>query len=153
MNLAEIIHLEHIRVPLQSTTKQDCIAELVDLLAAGGRVLDRNGFLQAVMDREKLRTTGIGKGLAIPHGKSKHCTGLVMAVGKPAAPIPFDAIDQKPVWIIALLGTPPELGGLHIQALAKLTRISIIEKNRLAFQTADSAAALYHAMMQADAAL
>src|SRR2546421_9408125 len=116
MRLTEILKPENIKVPLEAKTKNDAIAELVDVLAKNGDVTDPKKVLDSVLEREATRTTGIGNGLAIPHGK---CTGtdhLVMAVGKPATPIDFQAIDGRPVNLIWLLRSPPDKTGPHIHA-------------------------------------
>ena len=87
MSLSKIITPERLCVPLQSSDKTGLITELVDVLDATGGLVDRDAALEAVLKRESERTTGIGYGLAIPHGKSDGCRELVMAAGKPAQPV------------------------------------------------------------------
>src|SRR6187399_2458732 len=99
MRLSEILKPQNIKVPLVAKTKADAIAELVQVLADSGEVSDPKKVLDAVMEREATRTTGIGNGLAIPHGKCAGTGNLVMAIGKPGAPIDFQAIDGRPVQI------------------------------------------------------
>ena len=111
MRLTDILKPENIKVPLAATTKHDAIAELVDLLAANGQVTDPKKVLESVLERETTRTTGIGNGLAIPHGKCAGTADLVMAIGKPAAPIDFQSIDQRPVSVIWMLASPPDKTG------------------------------------------
>ena len=101
----------------------DAIAELVKLLQANGELVDAKRVLDAVLDREATRTTGIGNGLAIPHGKCAGTNHLVMAIGKAANPIEFQAIDGRPVTIIWMLASPPEMTTPHIQALARISRL------------------------------
>lgn len=130
MRLTETLKIQNIKIPLSAQTKTEAIAELVELLAANGDVQDPKRVLEAVLDREATRTTGIGNGLAIPHGK---CTGtdrLSMAIGKPAQPIDFQAIDGRPVTIIWLLTSPPDKTGPHIQSLARISRLMTIDKFR-----------------------
>ena len=112
------------------TTKAEAIGELVTLLADNGELTDPKKVLDAVLEREATRTTGIGNGLAIPHGK---CTGtdhLVMAIGRPGTPIDFQAIDGRPVNLIWLLASPPDKTGPHIHALARISRLMTIDKFR-----------------------
>ena len=119
MRLTEILKPANIKIPLEAKTKTEAITELVNLLAANGEIKEPKKVLDSVLDREAMRTTGIGNGLAIPHGK---CTGtdhLVMAIGKPATPIDFQAIDGRPVSIIWMLNSPPDKTGPHIHALAQ----------------------------------
>ena len=103
MNLLDILQPESIIAPLAGSTKQAVIGELVDLLAQSGKVRDAAALKDAVWAREQTRTTGIGYNLAIPHGKCPGVDGLAMAIGKPATPIDFAAIDGQPVKLIILL--------------------------------------------------
>lgn len=143
MLISKILSPARIRVPLMATDKRAAITELVDLLAADGALKSRDATLEAVLRREAERTTGIGYGLAIPHGKSDGCTSLVMAAGRPAAPIEYQSLDKKPVTFIVLLISPPDQTGAHIQALAKISRLMNIEGFRAAVEKAGSAAELH----------
>lgn len=151
MKLTDILTRQQVIVPLASTNKADALAELVQALARTQLIDDPHAVLEAVLQREQVRSTGIGNGLAIPHGKTRSVRQLAMAVGKPAAPIPFGSLDNRPVWFIVLLGSPPEHNSLHIQALARVSRMTLDEKNRSAFLAADSADKLYAAIVEAEA--
>jgi fructose-specific phosphotransferase system IIA component len=130
MNLADILTLDCIRCPLSAGDKKGVIHELVDVLAASGRVRDAAGLKDAVWTREMTRTTGIGNGLAIPHGKSPGMSQLAMAIGKPAIPLDFEAIDGQPVKLVVLLASPPDKTSDHIQALAQVSRLMIMDEFR-----------------------
>jgi len=130
MLLTDILTQRRIKVPLQATTKRDAIAELVDVLVASGDISDREKALAAVLEREHTRTTGIGNGLAIPHGKVTAVNDLVMAVGRTAAPIDFESIDGKPVTLILMIISPVDRTGPHIQALARVSRMLSIDSFR-----------------------
>ena len=117
MRLTDLLKPQNIKIPLEAKTKTEAIAELVNLLAANGEVKEPKKVLDSVLDREATRTTGIGNGLAIPHGKCAGTDHLVMAIGKPATPIDFQAIDGRPVTIIWMLNSPPDKTGPHIHAL------------------------------------
>src|SRR5882724_10277853 len=130
MRLTDILKPENIKVPLAATTKNQAIAELVQVLADSGQITDGKKVLDAVLEREATRTTGIGNGLAIPHGKCGGTDHLVMAIGKPEPAIDFQAIDGRPVSIIWLLNSPPDMTGPHIHALARISRLMTIEKFR-----------------------
>lgn len=123
MKITPILEKACIRVPLQATEKTAAITELVDALDEAGQLTDRDAVLKAVLNREQTRSTGIGLGLAVPHGKSHGCGGLAMAVGKPQAPMEFDAIDGRPCQFIVLLASPVDKTGPHIQALAGISRL------------------------------
>ena len=153
MRLTEILKPENIKVPLAATNKHDAIAELVDLLAANGQVTDPAKVLASVLEREQTRTTGIGNGLAIPHGKCAGTADLVMAIGKPAAPIDFQAVDQRPVSVIWMLTSPPDKTGPHIHALARISRLMTIDKFQQALRAAKTSQEVYDAIVAQEAAL
>jgi len=147
MQISKIISLDRIRVPLTAADKIGVITELIDLLDRTGGLVDRKAALEAVLKRERERTTGIGYGLAIPHGKSEGCKQLGMAAGKPATPIDFQSLDGRPVTLVVLLVSPPDQTGPHIQALAKISRLMNIEAFRNAVARATTAEELHAAMV------
>lgn len=151
MQISKIITPVRIRVPLQATDKRGAITELVNLLAADGALHSPQAALEAVLKREAERTTGIGYGLAIPHGKSDGCESLVMAAGRPASPIEYQSLDKKPVTFIVLLISPPDQTGAHIQALAKISRLMNIEGFRAAVEKAGSAEELHRVIASHEA--
>lgn len=151
MNLSELLSPERIRVPLSGSDKTAVITELVDLLDQTGGLTRRDAALDAVLKREAERTTGIGYGLAIPHGKSDGCKSLVMAAGKPADPVDFQSLDGRPVTFVVLLVSPPDQTGPHIQALAKISRLMNIESFRDAIAAADDGDALFRAITSHEA--
>jgi len=123
MNILDVLSPQAIKVPLEATEKKAAIDELVDLLGSNGQITDSEGLKEAVWEREQQRTTGIGEGLAIPHGKSSCSSKLIMALGRPAEPIEFNSVDKKPVRLIVLLASPPDKTTDHIQALGKISRL------------------------------
>jgi fructose-specific phosphotransferase system IIA component len=153
MRLTEILKPQNIKVPLQSTTKTDAIGELVKLLADNKEITDAKKVLDAVLDREATRTTGIGNGLAIPHGKCNGTADLVMAIGKASTPIDFQAIDGRPVTLIWLLSSPPDKTGPHIHALARISRLMTIDRFRQALTGAKTPQEMYDIIVQQENAL
>lgn len=143
MEICRILTLDRIKVPIRAAEKTAAITELVDLLAATDVLFDREAALEAVLKREAERTTGIGYGLALPHGKSNSCRELAMAAGKPAVPIDFQSLDRRPVTFIVLLISPPDQTGPHIQALARISRLMNIDGFRSAVDRASTAEELY----------
>jgi len=148
MKLLDILTPECIRAPLNSVDKRSAIDELVDLLAELGRVADPVSLKDAVWTREQTRTTGIGHGLAIPHGKCGAMSSLAMAIGKPARPLDFDAIDSEPVRLVVLLASPPERTSDHIQALAKISRLMTMDEFRERIYEASSPEEIYELLKQ-----
>ncbi len=143
MNLLDILTPDCIICPLAGTTKKQVIDELVDALARSGRIADPAGLKEAVWTREQTRTTGIGHGLAIPHGKNAGMKNLAMAIGKPASPMEFEAIDGQPVRLIVLLASPPDRTSDHIQALARISRLMIMDVFREQIYAASTSQQIY----------
>jgi len=126
---------------------------MVGILADAKEVKDASVLLNSVLEREATRTTGIGNGLAIPHGKCAGVDHLVVAIGKPAEPIDFDSIDKRPVSLIVLLASPPEQTGPHIQALARISRLMNVDAFRHAMRTATSAQQIFDAVVAQENAM
>jgi fructose-specific phosphotransferase system IIA component len=143
MKLSEIVTVGCIKAPLEATGKQGAINELVDCLAAAGKVKQPAALKEAVWTREMTRTTGIGLGLAIPHGKSPGVENLAIAIGKPASPMEFQSIDAKPVKLIILLASPPDKTSDHIQALAHISRLMNLEEFRHQVYSATTPAQIF----------
>lgn len=151
MNLLDIITPECIKAPLASVDKKGAIDELVDLLSGIRRVADAKALKDAVWTREQTRTTGIGHGLAIPHGKCAGMSSLAMAIGRPAQPMDFQAIDGQPVRLVVLLASPPDRTSDHIQALARISRIMMMDDFRQRVYAATSAGEIYQLLASQEA--
>lgn len=145
-SLTEILTVDRIKVPLVGTSSKAVIEELVDRLVSNGDLSDRQAVVDAVMERERIRTTGVGRGLAIPHGKSAGVKRLVLAVGRTAAPVDFCAIDGQAVDLVFLLVYPDEQLGPHIQALARISRIMGTETFRRTVREVQTAEEFYNAI-------
>jgi len=124
---------------------------LVDLLADAVGIEGCEELRDAVWQREQMRTTGIGHGVAIPHGKIAGLAKLYMAVGKAVPSLDFGAIDDRPVQLIFLLASPVDQTGPHIQALAQISRMLMDESFRDAMREADDAASIYELIAQQEA--
>ena len=151
MNLLEILSCDCIKAPLDATDKRGVIDELVEVLAAAGRVEDTTSLKEAVWTREQTRTTGIGHGLAIPHGKCPGMKSLAMAIGKPALPLDFEAIDTQPVNLVVLLASPPDRTSDHIQALARVSRLMTMEEFREQIYAAKTAEEIWDLLEREEA--
>ncbi len=139
----DILNPACVRLPLRAADKFAAIEELVALLAAAGEVHDQQAVVDAVIDREKTRATGLAEGLAIPHGKSAGCSRLVLAVGRAVKPIDFGSADGKPADLVFLLASPVDEMGPHIQALARISRLWLNPEIRTSARAAETAEALY----------
>lgn len=153
MRLTEILRTDCIKVPLAASDKQAALYELVELMGQVGAVTEVQQLKDAVWQREQQRTTGIGHGIGIPHGKTDCLDELHMAIGITSEPIEFGAIDCKPVELIILLASPAAQNTEHIQALAKISRILTDDTFRDAVKQAASAEQLYEMLIQHEAEL
>jgi mannitol/fructose-specific phosphotransferase system IIA component (Ntr-type) len=143
MMLTQILQPACVKVPLASTEKDAAITELLDLLDENKLLANRQAATDAVFTRERTRSTGIGSGIAIPHGKCNAVKELAMAMGVTREPIEFESIDGKPVSILILLVSPLDQTGPHIQALARISRLMLDSTFRTALEEAPSAEAAY----------
>ena len=143
MRILDILSPSSVKVPLHATEKHAILDELVDLITESGLCPDPEGVKRAVWERETIRTTGIGMGLAIPHGKCATVPGLVLAIGKPSTPIEFGSLDKKPVELVILLDD-------HIQALGKISKIMTSPEFRQRAYAATTAPELYGLFREAE---
>jgi len=150
MKIADILSPASVKVPLESSEKQAVIHELIDLLAASNLITDAAKLKAVVWEREMQRSTGIGEGLAIPHGKADCSPNLVMAIGRPATPIDFASVDRNPVRLVVLLASPTTKTSDHIQALSKISRLMVNAEFREACFNAPTAQALFELFVDAD---
>jgi mannitol/fructose-specific phosphotransferase system IIA component (Ntr-type) len=121
--LTDLLTVDRIKIPLVSTTKDDVLRELVGVVSTGGEEQQHAELLRAVREREAVLSTGIGNGVAIPHGKSSVIPELRMAAGTAEQPVDFDALDGQPVQLLFLLVGPESAAGPHIKALSRIARI------------------------------
>ncbi|MBI4354317.1 MAG: PTS sugar transporter subunit IIA [Candidatus Omnitrophica bacterium] len=125
MQVFEFLEEEAVACSLKGQTKDEVIRELVQLLAKAGAVKERevSKLVQILLEREALGSTGIGQGVAIPHGKSSCVGHLVGAVGISKAGLNFDSLDGELAHIFFLLVAPEDSAGPHLKALARISRL------------------------------
>lgn len=121
--LSELLPSSLVKVPLEATTKDEILAELVGVLADGRCIRDADEVLRVIREREAVLSTGIGNGVAIPHGKSMASPQLSIAAGVSREPVAYDALDGEPVRLIFLLVGPEAAAGAHIKALSRISRL------------------------------
>jgi mannitol/fructose-specific phosphotransferase system IIA component (Ntr-type) len=148
--LTDLLSVERIKIPLQAQTKEELLRELVDVCADAHGIEDRADVLRAVRERESVLSTGIGHGVAIPHGKSTAVGGLRMAAGRGAQPIDFDALDGEPVSLFFLLVGPESAAGPHIKALSRISRLVRRDDVRERLVAATSPEEFMQALQQAE---
>ena len=123
MNMKDALKESCVIADLKGGTKKEVLTEMVKALQAGGVVSNVEETVAVILEREKLGSTGIGEGIAIPHGKMKGIDRILCAFGRSKEGVDFDAVDNKPVHIIFLLLAPEDSAGLHIQMLSRISRI------------------------------
>ncbi|MBI3306412.1 MAG: PTS sugar transporter subunit IIA [Candidatus Omnitrophica bacterium] len=123
MKITEFLDKRGIKLEMESTEKEDALKELVDVLAGVADIGDRKGIVRALIERENLGSTGIGQGIAIPHGKTDRVGGLIAVLGISHKGVNFEALDGEPVYIFFLLVAPKDTSGPHLKALAQISRI------------------------------
>jgi mannitol/fructose-specific phosphotransferase system IIA component (Ntr-type) len=121
VRLADLLTEDRIRIPLVSRTKEEVLRELVALLAKTPQAAQP--LLASVMERERKLSTGIGRGVAIPHGRSARAQGLEVAFGISAAPIDYGSLDGQPVRLFFLLVSPLDQPSAHCEALGRIARV------------------------------
>ncbi len=125
MNIYEMLNKDAISIDLEADAKESVLQELVGLLVSSGSVRkeDKADILKKVRERETLGSTGIGKGIAIPHAKCAKLKKMGAAFGISTAGLNFKSLDGEPTHIFFLLVTPGETPGPHLKALAKISRL------------------------------
>ena len=125
MDLASLLTVEQIIPQMQATERWGAIVELVDVLAAAGKVKaeDRDVVLAALRQREETMSTGIGFGIAIPHASSDRVGEVIAAFGRSMTGIEFDSLDNAPVRFIVLFVVPRDQFQVHLRTLAAIAKL------------------------------
>ncbi len=140
MNLTDALQSDLIRLPLHSATKVAVIKELLGLLAEKRSVHNVDEILESVLEREKIMTTGVGNGVAIPHCKTDHIGDFMITLGIHPQGVDFQSLDNQPAKIIFLLIGPESKPGTHIRLLSRISRIIAkedVRENILSCQSSD----------------
>lgn len=123
MKIAELLQPAAIVANLKGKTKTEVLGELTDALLNVEGSLDRDEVIRVLQERERLGSTGIGDGVAIPHGKLKILDRLLISFGRSRTGIDFDSMDGKPAHLFFLLVAPEESVGVHLKTLARISKL------------------------------
>ncbi len=123
MKLVELLKNEFLISDLKGQNKEEVINELIDLFKDDERINDIEKVRSAVLEREKIMSTGVGKGFAIPHGKTNAVNEIIAAFGKTKRDIDYDALDGQPVHLVFLLVGKDNLVSTHIKLLSRISRM------------------------------
>ena len=151
MLLSELLNENAVTPRLKSSDKRGAVAELVELLESAHGVESRGEILDRVLRREAMMSTGIGNGVAIPHGKARAVDRMIAACGISPAGIEFDAVDAEPAHLFILLVSPESVGTPHVKVLANISRLLKEESVRRTLRESGSSAAFLSALKAAEA--
>ena len=138
MKVHELLSTKNILTGFKSVNKEDVINELVDLLKGDEHVNDLEEIRKCVFEREEKMSTGVGKGFAIPHGKTNSVTDILAAFGKSKTPIEYNSLDGEPVHLVFLLIGKETLLAKHIKLLSRISRLMNSEEFRKKLIEAES---------------
>lgn len=149
MQISDLLTPETILPDLKATSKKQALQEMASYAASQLNIEDRT-ILDVLLERERLGSTGVGEGVAIPHGKLIRLNKLYLLFARLAKPIPFDSADGRPVDLMFLLLTPENAGGDHLTALAKVSRLLHNEKVCSLLRGSENAEAIYSAILESE---
>jgi len=149
----QILSPERVRIGLPASSKRDVIDALIDLLAGHAAIDNLETVRTAIYDRENMMSTGVGKGLGLPHAKTSAATNTVAAFATTAEPIDFGAIDDEPVRLLLLLVGPEDHKSQHIKILGRISRLASREGIRNRLLAAENPHAIIEALREGEAAL
>jgi PTS system nitrogen regulatory IIA component len=123
MKILDILSKDCIIPELRSRTKKEVLEELTGALLNCKANLNKEALVEVLLERERLGSTGIGDGIAIPHGKVQDLDELILSFGRSTQGIEFDSMDGRPTHLFFLLIAPENSAGIHLRALAKISRL------------------------------
>jgi fructose-specific phosphotransferase system IIA component len=150
MKISEYLKIEHIIPELKSTDKYEAIDELINLFSSGNLVDDLEGFRKCVHEREKIMTTGIGRGFAIPHGKSDSVKEIITAFGRHKVGIDFEATDNQLVNLIFLVVGRHDLVSQHLKIISAVSKMMLNDEFRNRILSASNAEEILKIFIEED---
>lgn len=147
MELGDLIVPEAVVPALKAKSKKQVLQELADK-AAGLTKLDARDIFETMLQRERLGSTGVGRGIAIPHGRMAGLKSIVCLFARLEQPVPFEALDDEPVDLIFVLLAPEQAGADHLKALARISRLLREPQTIERLRAAQDRAALYAVLTQ-----
>lgn len=123
MKIGDILSGDLIIPELTSKNKKEVLEELVSVIVKQNKLINKEELIEVLLEREQLGSTGIGDGIAIPHGKLKNIGALLASFGKSIDGVDFDSMDGKPTHLFFLLVAPENSAGIHLKALARISRL------------------------------
>jgi len=165
MRLSELLTPNRIRIPLHARDKEGVLRELVELIlpeddgtagggggGGGGGPGQAEEVLGAILERERQFPTGIGYGVAVPHGKTPALSTLGLVAGTTVDPVAYETVDGEPVRIFFMLAGPESLSGAHVKALSRISRLVRREPIRVRLLNARTPEEFYRVLCEAEGA-
>ena len=151
MKISEILEEKLVVTNLSGTTKEEIINAMIELVSKSPKVLNKEKVRTAIFDREKIMSTGVGNGFAIPHGKTDAVSDIVACFGITKEAINYQSLDEKPVRLVFLLIGKDNLVGPHIKLLSRISRLMNKEEFRAKLLTLQTAAEVLETFRQEEA--
>ncbi len=123
MKIVDILPVERIKIPLGYRSKEEIITEMVELISSSGKDIDFPNVLKSILNRERTMSTGIGGGVAIPHGKSSGVQEVTASFGVIPEGVDFESLDGEPVYLFFLIASPEGPAGPHLKTLSLISRL------------------------------
>jgi nitrogen PTS system EIIA component len=153
MQITDFLDVRAIESHLGASSKPGVLRELVGLLLRTEPDLDPNALVETLDRREKLQSTGIGHGVAIPHGRTTDVPRIIACVGRSVEGVDFQSLDGQPTFLFFTLFVPESAQGAHLKALARLSRLLKDTDTRQRLRDAPDGAAMYQVIQEEDAKL
>jgi PTS system nitrogen regulatory IIA component len=150
MRLSDILSQNHVIPDLKAKDKKGVLAELVDVIVSSDPTLDKTSLVKVLLERERLGSTGIGDGVAIPHGKFQGLKRPIISFGRSRKGLDFDAMDGEPVFLFFLLVAPEDSASIHLKALARIAKIIKSRSFRSVLMQAPTGEEIYQTIIQND---
>lgn len=150
MKIIDLMAADCIIANLQANSKRGVLEELAKPLVPGPEGLSLQSVMDVLLDRERLGSTGIGDNIAIPHGKLSHLTRLLLCFGRSVKGVDFDSMDGKPSHLFFMLLAPDNSAGLHLKALAKISRMLMSPTFRANLMKAGDADEIFRLIAERD---
>ena len=150
MKLSEILDENHVLPDLMAGDKKRVIEELVEPITRTVTSLDKGSLVRVLLERERLGSTGIGEGVAIPHGKFHGITEPIISFGRSLKGLDFESMDGQPVFLFFLLVAPENSASIHLKALARIAKILKNSSLRKSLMEVTTREEIYEAIIQDD---
>jgi len=150
MKLSDLLDQHHILTDLKAKDKKGVLEELAEVVAGAGTSIDKSSLVKVLLERERLGSTGIGEGVAIPHGKFHGISQPIISFGRSRRGLDFESMDGAPAHLFFLLVAPENSTSVHLKALAKIAKILKNSSLRKTLMEASSREEIYRTIVQND---